>query len=76
MLVVPVPTPDSGAPLQGVPGVKGLAEESVGGGEEGDGEVEEPVEDPRPPSGREVWAGSTGPPLHHRYGKAGASRGG
>jgi len=50
-LVVPVPEPDSGAPLQCVPGVEGLAEELVGGGAEGDWEVEGLVEDLGPPSG-------------------------
>jgi len=33
MLVVPVPEPDSGAPLQGVPGVEGPAKEPVRGAE-------------------------------------------
>jgi len=32
MLVVPIPEPDTGAPLQGVPGVEGPAENSAGGG--------------------------------------------
>ena len=45
VLVVPLPEPDPGAPLQGVPGVEGPAEDTVGGGAEGDWEVEEPVED-------------------------------
>jgi len=40
MLVVPVLDPDPGAPLQGVPRVEGLAEDSVGGGAEGNWKVE------------------------------------
>ena len=72
MQVVPLPSPDSGAPLQGVPGVEGPAEDPVGEGAEGDAEEEEPVE----PGGRAVWTGGTGLPHHHRRGKAGASRGG
>ena len=50
MLVVPVPEPDLGAPLQGDSGVEGPAEDPMGGAAEGDGEVAEPVEDPGPPS--------------------------
>ena len=34
--------------------MEGPAENTVGGGAEGDWEVEEPVEDPGPPGGREV----------------------
>jgi len=37
--------------LPTVPGVEGPAEDTVGGGAEGDWEVEEPVEDPGPPGG-------------------------
>jgi len=62
MLVVSVPEPDSGAPLQGVPGVEGPTEDPLGGSAEGDWEGEEPVEGPGPPSGREVRASGTGPP--------------
>ena len=51
MLVVPVPEPDSGAPLQGVSGVEGPAEDAVRGGTEGDWEGERPVEDPGSPGG-------------------------
>jgi hypothetical protein len=40
MLVVPVPDPDPGAPPQGAPRVEGLAEDPVGGGAQGDREVE------------------------------------
>jgi len=56
--------------------VEGPAEDSLGGGVEGGWEVEEPVEDPGPPGGREMRAGGTGLPLHHGCGKAGAGRGG
>jgi len=76
MLEVPVLDPDRGAPLQDVPRVEGPAEDPVGGGVEGDREVEGKVEDPGPLGGREVWAGGTGLPLHHGYWKAGAGRGG
>ena len=40
MLVVPVPEPDSGAPLQGVSGVEDPAKDPVGRGAEGNWEVE------------------------------------
>jgi len=69
MLVVPVPDPDPGTPLQGVPGVEAVAEDPVGGGEEGDREVEGPVEDQGPPGGREVQPGGTGLPILHGRGK-------
>ena len=49
MLVVSAPESDPRAPLQGVPGVEGPAEDPVGGSTEGDREVEGPVEDPEPP---------------------------
>jgi len=71
MLVVPVPELDLGAPLQGVSGVEDPAEDPVGGGAEGDWEVE----DSGPPGGREVRAGGTGLPLHHGCGEADAGRG-
>jgi len=48
MLVVPVPNADPGLPPQGVPRVEAVAEDSVGGGEEGDWEREGLVEDLRP----------------------------
>ena len=54
MLVVPVLELDPGTPLQGVPRVEGPAEDTVGGGPEGDRKVEETVEDPGTPGGREV----------------------
>ena len=50
--------------------MKGPTENPLGGGGEGDWEVEEPVEDPGPPGGREVWAGGTKLPLHHGCWKA------
>jgi len=58
MLVVPIPELDSGAPIQGVTGVEGPAEDPVGGGAEGNWEGEGSVEDSRPPGGREVWTAS------------------
>jgi len=70
MLVVSMPEPDSGAPLQGVSGVEGPAEDPVGGGAEGDWEVEGLVEDPGPPGRREMRAGGIRLPLHHGCGKA------
>jgi len=76
VLVVPSPNTDPGAPFQGVSRVEDLAEDPVGGGEEGDWEVERPVEDPGPSGGREVQLGSTRLPLHYGRGKAGADRGG
>ena len=75
MLVVPVPEPDSGAPLQGVSGVEGPAEDRVGGGVEQDWEGEAPEEDPGPPGGREVRASGTELPLHNGCGKADAGQG-
>jgi len=42
--------------------VEGPTEDSVGGGAEGDWEVEEPMGDPRPPGGREVQLGGAGLP--------------
>ena len=75
MLVVPAPDPDPGTPLQGVPGVEAAAEDPVGGGEEGDQEVEGLVEDQGPPGGREVQPGGTGLPLLYGCGKAGAASG-
>jgi len=76
MLVVPVPDSDARAPPQGVSGVEGPAEDPVGGGTEGDGEGERPVEDPGPLGGPEGWAGGTRLSLHHGCGKADAGRGG
>jgi len=53
--------------------VEAAAEDPVDGGEEGDGEVEGPVESAGPPGRWEVQPGSTGLPLLHGCGKAGAS---
>ena len=49
-----MPDSDSGSSFQGVPGVEGLAEGSAGGCVEGNWEVEESAEDPRPPDLRAV----------------------
>jgi len=46
VLVVTAPYTDEGPPLQGVCEVEGTAEDLVGGGEEGDREVEKLVDDP------------------------------
>jgi len=70
MLVVPVPNADPGPPLQGVP------RDPVGGGEEGDWEVEGPVEGAGPPGRWEVQPGGAGLPLDHGRGQAGAGGGG
>ena len=59
MLVVSVPDADEGSPLQGVPGVESSAEDSVGGGVEGDGKGGKPVHDPRPPCRWEMQTGGT-----------------
>ena len=48
------------------------AEDSVGGGQEGDGQVEGPVEDPGPSGRWEVQSGGVGLPLLYGCGKAGA----
>jgi len=69
VLVVLVPDSDSGAPFQGVSRVEGPAENPVGGGAEGDGESEGPVEDPGPPGRWEMQSGGAGLPLRHRCGK-------
>jgi len=76
MLVVPVSKPDSGAPLQGVSGMEDGAEDSVGGGAEGDGEVEQQVEGPGPPGRWEVQPGCAGLPHHHGGGENSAGHGG
>jgi len=57
-----------------VPRVEATAEDPVGGGEEGDREVEGLVEDPGPSGGREVQTGGTRLPLQHGRGKTGAGR--
>jgi len=76
MLVVPVPNADPGPPLQGVPGMETAAEDSVGGGKEGDGEVEGPVEGAGLTGRREVQPGGAGLPFDHGRGQAGAGCGG
>jgi len=53
-----------------VSGVEDLAEDSVGGGAEGDPEVEEPVEDLEPPGRREVQSGGAGIPQLYGRGEA------
>ena len=52
--------------------MEAAAEDPVGGGEEGDGEVEGLVESTEPPGGWEVQLGGTGLPLLYGYRKAGA----
>ena len=76
MLVVPVSEPDSGAPLQGVSGVEDPAEDPVGGGAEGDWEVERPVKDPGPLGRREVQPGDAELSHFCGRGEAGTGRGG
>jgi len=74
--LVPVPNADPGPPLQGVPLVEAAAEDPVGGGEEGDWEMEGSVEGAGPTGRREVQPGGAGLPLDHGRGKAGAGGGG
>jgi len=76
MLVVPVPNADPGPPLQGVSGMETAAEDFVGGGKEGDGEVEGPVEGAGLTGRREVQPGGAGLPFDHGRGQAGAGCGG
>jgi len=61
--------------LFSVPGMEGAAKGALGGGAEGDGKVEEPVEDPGPTCREKVRKSSAG--LPHRSGcrKAGATCG-
>jgi len=75
VLAVQVPLANERPPLQGVPGMEGAAKGALGGGAEGDGKVERPVEDPGPTCPQKVLKGSAG--LLHRYGcgKAGAAGG-
>jgi hypothetical protein len=51
VLVVPIPNTDEGTRPQSVPGVEGAAEDLMGGGQEGDREMEEPLEGPGPAGG-------------------------
>jgi len=76
MLVVPIPDADPGPSFQGVPRVEAAAEDPVGGGEEGDWEVEGPVEGAGPPGRWEVQPGGTSLPLVRGCGEAGAGGGG
>jgi len=76
VLVVPVPDADPGSPVQRMPRVEATAENSVGGGEEGDREVEGPVECAGPHGRWEMQPGGAGQPLHNRCGEVGASGGG
>jgi len=62
-------------PLQGVPGMEAAAKGAVGRGAEGDGKVEEPVEDTGPTCRQEVRKGSAGLPHRNGCGKAGATCG-
>ena len=55
--------------------MEGSTEDSVGGGSEGDREVEDPMQDPGPPGGRKMQPGGAGLPLLHGCGEAGTSRG-
>jgi hypothetical protein len=55
--------------------VEGPAEDPLGGGEEGDREVEELVEGPGPPGGRALRAAGAGLPVHHGRGKVGVAAG-
>ena len=75
MLVVPVPLANERPPLQGVSGMEDAAEDSVGGGAEGDWEVEEPVEDPGPFGRWAVQSGGAGLPFVHGCSKASATWG-
>jgi len=56
--------------------MEAAAEDPVGGGEEGDGEVEGPVEGAGPTGRREVQPGGAGLPLDHGCGQVGAGGGG
>jgi len=73
VLVVQVPLANKRPPLQGVSGVEDAAEDSVGGGAEGDQKVEKQVDGPGPAGGWEVWVGSTGFSCLYRCGKTGAT---
>jgi len=76
ILVVPVPNTDPGPPLQGVPGMETVAEDSVGGPEKGDGEVEGLVEGVGLTGQWEVQPGGAGLPFDHGHGQVGAGCGG
>jgi hypothetical protein len=55
--------------------VEGPAEDSLGGGQKGNWELEEPLEGPGPTGRREMQQGGTGLPFHHGRGEAGPSPG-
>ena len=76
ILVVPVPNTDPGPPLQGVPGMETVAEDSVGDPEKGDGEVEGLVEGVGLTGQWEVQPGGAGLPFDHGHGQVGAGCGG
>jgi len=67
--MVSVPLADERPPLQGVSRMEDAAESSVGGGTEGDREMEEPVEDPRSSRRPEVQPGGARFPYIHRRGE-------
>jgi len=75
VLVVAVPLANERPPLQGVPGMEAAGKDAVGGGAEGDGKVEESVEDPGPSGRWEMRAGSSRLPHLNGCGKAGAPAG-
>jgi hypothetical protein len=54
VLVVPIPNANAGTLPSGVPGVEGAAEDLMGGGQEADREIEEPLEGPGPAGGGEI----------------------
>ena len=60
VLVVPVPLADARPPFQGVSGTEDTAEDPLSRGAEGDWEVQEPAEDPGPPSRWVVQSGGAG----------------
>jgi len=69
VLVVPVLLANERPPLQGESRIEDSAEDSVGGGVEGDWEAEEPVDGPRSADLREMCAGGAGPPLFMDWGR-------
>jgi len=70
-----MPLANERPPLQGVPGMEDAAEYSVGGGAEGDQEVEEQVDGPGSAGRWDVRAGGAGLPLLYGRGKVGAAAG-
>jgi len=57
MLLVPIPVPDPGPPSQKLPGVEGAAEGDVEHDKEGNGQVEESLENPGPFRGPTLQSG-------------------